>query len=155
MKNHICQVEKMYDDIRSIRHDMGNHIMTLENLYRKSQWGEAEQYAKRLTEAMEESYFHVKSKNPVTDVILEEMWKRALEMGVDFHCDFFFGGDIPVDAFDMSIILSNGLGNAIEGADGETPFISVFPAGKTMYSSLKYKTVFTESFCGTKRRKYL
>lgn len=130
MKNHICQVEKMYDNIRSIRHDMGNHIMTLENLYRKSQWGEAEQYAKRLTEAMEESYFHVKSKNPVTDVILEEMWKRALEMGVDFHCDFFFGRDIPVDAFDMSVILNNGLGNAIEGADGKNPFVSVFSSRK-------------------------
>ncbi len=130
MRNHICQVEKMYEDIRSIRHDMGNHIMILENLYRKSQWGEAEQYAKRLTDAMGESFFHVKSKNPVTDVILEEIWKRAFEMGIDFRCDFFFGRDIPVDAFDMSVILNNGLGNALEGTNGEHPFISVFSSRK-------------------------
>lgn len=130
MKNHICQVEKMYEDIRSIRHDMGNHIMTLENLYRKNQWGEAERYAKKLTETMEESFFHIKSNNPVTDVILEEMWKRAFEKGIDFQCDFFFGRDMLVDAFDMSVILNNGLGNAIEGVDGEKPFISIFSSRK-------------------------
>ena len=126
MRNHICQVEKMYHEIRSIRHDMGNHIMILENLYRKNQWGEAEVYAKKLTDAMEESFFHVKSQNPVTDVILEEMWKRAAEQGIDFQCDFVFGTEMCIDAFDMSVILNNGLSNAIEGADGSLPFIHIF-----------------------------
>ncbi|MCM1257972.1 MAG: ATP-binding protein [Roseburia sp.] len=126
MRNHICEVEKMYDDIRSIRHDMGNHIMILENLYRKNQWGEAEEYAKKLTDTMEESFFHVRSKNPVTDVILEEMWKRAAEKGIGFRCDFYFGTETIIDAFDMSVILNNGLTNAIEGTNGREPFIHIF-----------------------------
>ena len=32
IKKHIEEVEKLYRDIRSMRHDMGNHIQTLEHL---------------------------------------------------------------------------------------------------------------------------
>ena len=32
MKKHIGEVEKLYQDIRSLRHDMGNHIQMLEHL---------------------------------------------------------------------------------------------------------------------------
>lgn len=33
MERHIGQVESLYQNIRSIRHDMANHILTLERLY--------------------------------------------------------------------------------------------------------------------------
>lgn len=32
MEKHIGEVEKRYQDIRCLRHDMGNHIQTLEHL---------------------------------------------------------------------------------------------------------------------------
>ncbi len=34
-KQHISEVEKLYGDIRALKHDMGNHICVLENLFAK------------------------------------------------------------------------------------------------------------------------
>ena len=125
IKNHIGEVEKLYSDMRSLRHDMGNHMMTLENLYRKNETEEAENYIKNLSSSLEEFRFRIKSGNPVTDVILEEMRKRAEEKGIAFESDFYFPVNTNVNAFDVSIILNNSLVNAIEGADGRKPDIYV------------------------------
>ena len=39
MKKHIGEVEKLYQDIRSLRHDMGNHIQMLEDVYKRQAFG--------------------------------------------------------------------------------------------------------------------
>ena len=36
-KRHMKEVERLYRDIRSLRHDMGNHVSTLENLFLKNE----------------------------------------------------------------------------------------------------------------------
>lgn len=41
MKNCIGEVERVYRDLRGVRHDLGNHVMTLESLYSKNEHEEA------------------------------------------------------------------------------------------------------------------
>lgn len=142
IENHIRQVEKMYGDIRSLRHDMGNHIMTLEGLYRNHAQGEAEQYAESLRESYEELSFHMKSGNPVTDIILDEMRKRAEELGIAFESEFRFPADCSVNAFDVSVILNNALVNAIEGAAGEEPYIYIHSGRRNNVYLLEVKNSF-------------
>ena len=126
IKRHICQIEELYQDIRSIKHDMANHIMTLENLYAGNRHKEARAYVEDLKKAFSEVQFEIKSGNPVTDVILKERKNEALKKGIDFECSFHYPEGSGINAFDTSIILNNALQNAIENAGEYQPsYISV------------------------------
>lgn len=119
MENHIAQVERLYRDMRSLRHDMGNHLMTLERLYNTGEYEAAEKYTETLREEMRNASSDVQSGNPVTDVILSGRKKEMEEKGIIFDCDFHYPQHGNIDAFDISIILNNGLSNAIEAVERE------------------------------------
>lgn len=115
MKKHIREIEALYGDIRSLKHDMGNHVMILEGLCQKNQQQEAVSYLSALKGEFNDIASEVKSGNPVTDVILSEKRKEAVQKGISFSSDFFYPKGARIDAFDVSIILNNGLDNALEG----------------------------------------
>lgn len=125
IKRHIGQVENLYQDIRSIKHDMANHILTLERLYAQNS-AEAEEYTRELKDALAQAAGEAKSGNPVTDVILQE-WKTETEKKkIRFNCDFHYPTGSDINVFDVSVILNNALQNAVENTKaGETAHISV------------------------------
>ncbi|MCM1125676.1 MAG: GHKL domain-containing protein [Lachnospiraceae bacterium] len=126
MKKHIAEVEALYGDIRGLKHDMGNHVMILENLCRRNQQREAIAYLSGLREEFHEIAEEVKSGNPVTDVIIEEKKKAAFQKGIPFSSRFIYPKEAQINAFDVSIILNNGLDNALEGAQScREPYVKV------------------------------
>ncbi len=114
IQRHIEQVEALYHNIRSIKHDMANHILTLERLYEVGDIGEAEAYSKGLKAELAQMAGGIGSGNPVTDVILQEFAKEAGDKGIAFHSEFHYPAGFQADAFDISIILNNALQNAVE-----------------------------------------
>ena len=125
-RQHINEVEKLYKDIRALKHDMGNHISVLENLLLKNETQEAEKYLSELKATWNESVGEIKTGHPVTDVILTQKKKEAVEKGIDFVCNFFYPADTNINAFDVSVILNNAIENAFEGAVGcESPHIFI------------------------------
>lgn len=132
-EKHIAQVESLYQNIRSIKHDMTNHILTLEGLYAGEQRKEAEAYGAELKNLLSEMTGEIKSGNPVTDVILQERKKEAEKKDIHFSTDFYYPKGSRVNAFDISVILNNALQNAMENVkhfpsentNGDTPYISV------------------------------
>lgn len=118
LKRHIEQVENLYEDIRSMKHDMTNHVLTLERLYAGKETREARDYAKTLKETLIETTGEVKSGNPVTDVILREWKTEAEKKKIRFQCDFHYPTGSNINAFDLSVILNNALQNAVENAGG-------------------------------------
>lgn len=119
LKSHINEVEQLYRDMRSLRHDMGNHLMTLKQLYDKGEYDEAQQYADRLNKEIAKASFDINSGNPVTDVILSGKKMEMEEKGIAFFCDFHYPMAESIDSFDVSIILNNALSNAIEAIERE------------------------------------
>lgn len=119
MENHIAQVEQLYRDMRSLRHDMGNHLMTLRQLYSKGEHEAAAKYTEVLQSQMQEASSDVQSGNPVTDVILSGRKKEMEENGIGFESNFHYPQDGNINAFDISVILNNGLSNAIEAIERE------------------------------------
>ena len=125
-KQHISEVEKLYGDIRALKHDMGNHISVLENLFIKNETEEFEKYLGELKLAWNESEAEIKTGNPVTDVILTQKQKEAEQKGIYFRCKFVYPADTNINAFDVSVILNNAIANAFEAIKGcENPYISV------------------------------
>lgn len=125
MKEHIQEVEKLYQDIRMLRHDMGNHIQTIEHLLDKNEKEKAAEYAAGLKQKWQDTSMEIRSGNPVTDVILAEKKRRAVERNIRFACDFYYSEEDGVDAFDVSVILNNALDNALESANGASPCVSI------------------------------
>jgi len=126
-KQHIGEVEKLYDNIRALKHDMGNHISVLENLLMKNETKEVETYLTELKATWNESTAEIKTGNPVTDVILTQKQKAAEEKGIKFECKFIYPADTSINAFDVSVILNNAIENAFEGVEGcKSPYISLF-----------------------------
>ena len=126
LKRHIEQVENLYQDIRSMKHDMTNHVLTLERLYAENETKEAEDYVRELKAAFIETVGEIKSGNPVTDVILREWKTEAEKKNIQFQCDFHYPTSSDINVFDISVILNNALQNAVENAEGTgTLYISI------------------------------
>lgn len=126
IRRHIGQVEDLYQNIRSVRHDMTNHIMTLEKLYAGKETKEAREYAGNIKAALAQMAGEIKSGNPVTDIILQEQKSEAEKRNIRFQCDYHYPAGSNVNAFDISVILSNALQNAIENAgDDKTAYVSI------------------------------
>ena len=119
LESHIDEVERLYRDMRSLRHDMGNHLMTLEQLYGAGAYEQAEKYVGALKREMQNVSSDVASGNPVTDIILSGRRKEMEDKGIRFECDFHYPQTGGIDAFDVSIILNNALSNAIEAIERE------------------------------------
>ncbi len=125
MKNHIRQMEALYEDIRAMRHDMGNHIQAMEHLIGENHGAEASSYLRRLKQQWRQAVPEVKTGNPVTDVIIREKMGEAERQQISFHCDFHFPEKTNADAFDVGVILSNALNNCLESANGGHPWIRI------------------------------
>lgn len=117
LESHIAQVERLYREMRGLRHDMGNHLMTLRRLYDVGEYEAAGQYAETLDGQIRETSVEAASGNPVTDVILSERKREMEEKGIAFDCDFHYPQGGNVNAFDISVILHNALANAIEAVE--------------------------------------
>lgn len=125
MKKHIGEVEKLYQDIRSLRHDMGNHIQMLEHLVAENHMDDAAEYMEHLKKEWNKISPEIKTGSPVIDVILMEKLREAKEKQIRFISDFHYPGDTKLNAFDLSVILNNALDNCMENVSGENPYISI------------------------------
>lgn len=161
IERHIGQVESLYQNIRSIRHDMANHILTLERLYAGNNVEEAMDYGEELKSALSRITGEIKSGNPVTDVILQELKNEAEKRKIRFQSDFYYPTGTNINAFDVSVILNNALQNAMEHAlrvpsehalcvpaenagKGEVPYISIL----SYHRNNAYMIEISNSFTG-------
>lgn len=145
MKRHINEAEVLYQDIRGLKHDMGNHIMTLKGLFLRNEQEQTIKYLTRLNKQLNDILPEIKSGNPITDVILTEKQKEAKEKGIAFVCDFHYPEETRIDTFDISVILNNAINNAIEGAYGcNDPYIKI----KSYRKSNAYMIEIINSFTG-------
>ena len=125
MKKHIGEVEKLYQDIRSLRHDMGNHIQTLEHLVAFHNMDDATEYLEYLKKEWNDISPEIKTGSPVIDVILMEKMREAEEKRIQFSSDFYYPENTKLNVFDLSVIMNNALNNCMENVSGDNPYISV------------------------------
>lgn len=119
MKKRLEEAENFYGSIRKVRHEMKNHMANIKGLAGAGQYGEIEDYVRRMDETMQELEYKYVTGNAVTDVIINDKYRRAEKAGIRFDSDFRYGGEIPV--FDLGIILNNLLDNALEACEKLEP----------------------------------
>lgn len=142
MKKHIEEVEKLYRDIRSMRHDMGNHIQTLEHLVAHNDMDDAAEYLEHLKNEWDEVSPEIKTGSPVIDVILMEKLREAKERQIRFLSDFHYPQNTKLNAFDLSVIMNNVLNNCMENVSGDDPYISISSFRKNSIFMITIKNSF-------------
>ncbi len=132
MEEHMKDVEHLYDGIRGMRHDMKNYVADLEILLQRegkdcgNYGGEVQRYLDGLYLSMEELDMKCSTGNPVTDVVISRKMRKASNAvqnkkrrEIPFECNFVFPEGLGISAFDLSILLNNGLDNALEASEKE------------------------------------
>ena len=142
MKKHIGEVEKLYRDIRSMCHDMGNHIQTLEHLVAHNNMDDATEYLEHLKNEWDEVSPEIKTGSPVIDVILMEKLREAKERQIRFLSDFHYPQNTKLNAFDLSVIMNNALNNCMENVSGDGPYISISSFRKNSIFMITIKNSF-------------
>ena len=125
MEEHMRDMERLYDGIRGMRHDMKNYVADMELLLKRSAQEpelsreEMHRYLDGLCNALEELDMKCNTGNPVTDVVISRKMRTAEKKQVPFECTFLYPEGMGISAFDISIILNNGLDNALEAAEAK------------------------------------
>ena len=123
-KTQIAQLHQQYsyykdkledeEKIRSIYHDMKNHLLVLE----ASQNSEiSHKMAKKLYSEISAYDNYIHTGNEFLDIIIREKAAVAKEKGIDFHILAHFEDGAFLDALDISTIFGNALDNAIEASE--------------------------------------
>ena len=128
--SHMGRIEDMYEKIRAMRHDMGNHMAVMEGLIENGEDQALNDYVGKWKKNYDELQMPVKTGNPITDVVISEYAQRFEKAGVLFESSFHYPGTLSIDPFDMSIVITNALKNAYEAS------LSVKDASVTLTSVL-------------------
>lgn len=107
---------KQKDDerVKSIYHDMKNHLLVLEN---KENTEETQKMAKTLRKQIEEYEEYIHTGNNFLDVIIKDKKRIAKEKNIDFIVAVDFNNIEFIEPLDISTIFGNSIDNAIEGVE--------------------------------------
>lgn len=117
MKRRLEEAENFYGSIRKVRHEMKSHMANIKGLVAREKYEEAERYIEKLDETVQELDYKFSTGNAVTDVIINDKYRRAVKSGTAFRVKFEYRQADTVSAFDMGIILNNLLENALEACE--------------------------------------
>lgn len=123
MQDHIREIEQLYTGIRSMRHDMQNHLFDIKSLLAargvdvEEPGSELAGYFTGIGTALDALNYSIHTGNAVTDVVVNGKCQRAKGLNIRFDSEFRCPKGFGIDAFDISIILNNALDNALEACE--------------------------------------
>ena len=113
-----AHIDELYEKMRAMRHDMGNHLAVIEGLAESGKQKDLCEYIGEFRNRFSEIQPPVKSGNAVTDIVLSEILDECKKDGIYFESRFQFPDGLNINPFDMSIVLTNALKNACEASKG-------------------------------------
>ena len=115
-KQFVYYQEKQKDEerVRSIYHDMKNHLLVLEHQIHSPETAEMVEKLQREVESYAD---YVHTGNDFLDVILKDKAGIAREKQIDFSATVDLQGIDFIEPLDISTIFGNGLDNAIEASE--------------------------------------
>jgi hypothetical protein len=110
-KVYITEAQARYEQTRSFRHDIKNHLSVLDGLLRSGKLEEGREYLKKLEAVSEALSFPYQTGNPVVDILLGEKLGLAKEIGSEVS--LVLPKPCGIDDFDLCVLFANALDNAI------------------------------------------
>lgn len=113
---HTAEQELMYNELRTLRHDMKNHMTSLLGIIKAGDNDKAVEYIKQLSGEVD-LFRHneiCRTGNVIIDSLINNKYSVALNAGIDFDADIFVPNVLPFKDEHVVIILGNLLENALE-----------------------------------------
>ena len=108
--------DRLYLEIRRIRHDLKNHLSGLLGMLQKRQISEAEKYLTQMLDAGigEQPKEVCLSGNIVVDSLINHAYASAQKDNIHFNINILIPASLPFESGHLAIILGNLLDNALE-----------------------------------------
>ena len=138
---HFERAQEADSEMRILRHDMKNHIITMNGLYHAGKIDELGEYLAQISDAVRDVQSVRLTGNEVADAIINEKMKYAAEYGVKLLVSGSLKGlDIP--SVSLCTILANLLDNSIEAVrkaskDNKMIEVTAKRTGSFFYISVK------------------
>ena len=116
LNQYVEEAKTRYDETRSFRHDIRNHIAVVKKLLQNGKLEEAVTYMEDLDDMAEKMSFPCSTNNPVVDILVGNKLGIAKSMGIDVDCSLLLPYPCGIRDIDICIVLSNALDNAIHAA---------------------------------------
>ena len=113
LNRYVEEAKARYDETKSFRHDIRNHIAVMKNLLQSGKLAEAVSYMADMDDMAEKMSFPCSTNNPVVDILVGNKLGIAKSMGIDADCSLLLPYPCDIKDIDICIVLSNALDNAI------------------------------------------
>ena len=115
-QNQLDVIMESQNRIRSLRHDMKNHLLAMQGLVRGGRTEELTEYLASMQEYMKNPSEHVYTGNEALDSLLNFKLQRAKEELEKVETDITIPEKMKLRTFDFNVIVGNLLDNAIAAA---------------------------------------
>lgn len=136
-------IKNQNEQMDKIRHDMKNHIISLQGLLADGNMEKLKEYLDRIAETGGITGIEEVTGNKAVDALLYEKRKQAEEKSILWQCDMQPWEKCFPDEFDFCVVAGNGLDNAIEACerikDGTHKFIHIQTGRVKNYFLLEIK----------------
>ena len=110
-KVYITEAQARYEQTKSFRHDIKNHLSVLDGLLKNGTLEEGRDYLRKLETVSEALSFPYQTGNPVVDILLGEKLGLAKEIAAEVS--LVLPKPCGIDDFDLCVLFANALDNAI------------------------------------------
>ncbi|MDR1701490.1 MAG: GHKL domain-containing protein, partial [Sporomusaceae bacterium] len=111
---YLQEAQSRYEQTRSFRHDIGNHLLVLRQLLKEGRQEEAVSYLFNLEDVSAALSFPVNTGNTVVDALLGSKLMLARQQGIAVDCQIAIPQTSGVKDIDWCVLLANALDNAIK-----------------------------------------
>lgn len=121
LQEHIRETERLYEGVRSVKHDMKNTLSVLMRLFAEKgsvDDPELTAYLAEMNQSFDRLELRFRTGNTVADALLNMKYHEMIRLipDLDFQADgLLFSEHIPIQGYDIGVILGNALDNAMEG----------------------------------------
>lgn len=115
-KQYVGQVDNVYQQMRALRHDTGNHMAVMKGLLETEKYQELRDYLGHWEEAYSNIVPSVKTGNVVTDIAISEFVDRFADNGITLKTSLKYPSNVAVNPFEMCVVLTNAIQNAYEAS---------------------------------------
>jgi sensor histidine kinase YesM len=113
---YVREAKSRYEQTRSFRHDIKNHLLILHQLIKDGKSNEASEYLGNMETVSDALSFQVHTGNAAADALLSSKLGVASQQEIHVHCAISIPKQSLIADMDWCIVLSNALDNAINAS---------------------------------------
>lgn len=112
--NQLLLVEDLHKTTSKLRHDIKNHLITINSFLEKDKIGEAQAHIAEIMDVYQNRLEVVHTGCPGVDGLLNSKLRSASDLGIKVNIKADFPTDFNFSPFDLTVILGNLIDNALQ-----------------------------------------